>query len=89
MTNDSNSIITPQVWELIRTSQPPYKGLLFQPVEYEFYMNLRFFLDNFAEYNPTQQQALAEWIEMMVRSINAMGVPCGIEMAETKGGRPV
>lgn len=51
-------------------------------------MNLRFFLDNFSQYTPTQQQAQAEWIEMMVKRINAMGVPCGIEMAEKKGGRP-
>lgn len=78
------SLMTPEVWDILLKSKPPHRGLKFQPVEYEDYINIRLFLDNFADFSDPQREDLAMWIGSIVQRIRDLGIPCFIEALETE-----
>ena len=64
--------------------KPPHPGLKFQPIDYGDYMNIRLFLDNFAEFSEPKRQDLAFWIGELVKKVRDMGIPCYIEAWESE-----
>ena len=78
------TLMTERVWQILTTEKPPHPGLKFQPVEYQDYLNIRLFLDNFAEFSEPQRQDLAVWIGSLVQKIRDTGIPCYLEAVESE-----
>lgn len=72
-------LMTKEIWKTLLSARPPYPNFEFQPVEYDGYINLRVFTDNFAEFSQPQQESLALFIGMLVKRVRDLGVPCYIE----------
>jgi hypothetical protein len=65
----------------IAKTKAPYKGFVFNVAEYEGYLTLRLYRDNYEEFSEDQKVALGIWISDLMVSIRAI-TPCYLEVFE-------
>lgn len=83
------TLMTKEVKNILFTP-PPVKGFAFQPVEYQNWISIRLFRDNFASFNAQEQQLISNWlVEKLLKPINRLGIPCYLEQWDTFGGREI
>lgn len=78
------TLMKPEVWDILLNSKPPHPGFEFEPVEYDAWINIRIFLDNFAGFSDPQREDLAAWVGSLVKRIRDLGIPCYLEGVNSK-----
>lgn len=81
-----NTLVTPDVRQLVRSVTWP-KGLVFDVVEYDEYINIRFYRENFNSFSGEDRLRIAQMVGEVITRIRSTGIWCGLEVERGDGRR--
>ena len=76
------SLYTDDIRKYIRSRDWP-KGLIYEVVEYEEHLAMRFFRDNFNSFDGEDRLHIAMMVKEVMEKIRSLGVPIYMEKMET------
>lgn len=76
-----SSLYTQEVKNIIHGRKPPYPGFILDVAEYETYITLRFYRENFHEFSDGQMIGISLWLTELMTIIRVI-TPCYLEVFE-------
>ena len=82
------SLFTTDVDAIIYEPPAP-KYLYVEIVEFEAFLALRIFQDNFYDISQPQRDSAVEWVSQAITRIRKLGVPCYLEVYDRPDGKRI
>lgn len=78
------TLVTEEVKKILRLPEWP-SGLIIELVEYEHYISLRLFRDNFESFDGEDKRHIAGIVGQTIKKIRDIGIPCYLEVEKGDG----
>lgn len=74
--DDGVSLYTPEVKSIFHSDKPPVKGFIVDVVEFDTYLTLRVYRENFESYTQQQRWSIIVWLNEKIAAIRNIGTQC-------------